>query len=214
MCYDIKTSLFALIINIITSITLFMSTKNKQLKTISLFFLFVGFMQFWDIIFWKYDASTLININSTKIAMIWNHLEPIILALLICYYINPLTISSKIIVGIYTVSVIIYSINAWNKLKGTEVTKDTCGSLYWQWNNMKGSMFVYTIFLLCLIILSLQFDDWIKLLSISIIVITFFFSFYKYRINSSSGRFWCYFSAFSPILFLIYISFNHFSGHA
>jgi hypothetical protein len=138
--------------------------------------------------------------------MIWNHLEPIILALLICYYVNPLTIFSKIIVGIYIVSIIIYSINAWNKLKGTEVTKETCGSLYWQWNNMKGNIFVYTLFLLCLFILSLQFDGWIRILFTSIIIFTFFFSFYKYRINKSVGRFWCYFAAFSPILFLIY---NH-----
>ena len=209
MCYDIQTSLFALFINIISCFTLFLYTPNKQLKAISLFFLFVGFMQFWDSVFWTYDASTLINKYSTKMAMIWNHMEPIILALLICYYINPLTLPSKIILLIYTISIIIYSLNGWNKLKGTEATKDTCGSLYWEWNYMPGTVFVYTIFLICLIVLSLQFKDWIKWLTIFIIIFTFFFSFYKYNINSSVGRFWCYFAAFSPILFLCGAIYNN-----
>ena len=154
MCYDRQTSLIALFINIISSIYLFYYAKNNnQLKAISLFFLYVGFMQFWDTIFWSYDATTKINIYSTKLAMIWNHLEPIILALLIFYIIGPLTLLSKITIIVYTVVILIYSFNIWNKLNGTEVTKESCDSLYWQWNNMDGSTFVYFLFLLCLIIL-------------------------------------------------------------
>ena len=74
MCYDIQTSLIALVINIVTSIVLFIVAKNKerdanvsnQLKAVALFFLFVGFMQFWDILFWSYDTTTKINCNSNK----------------------------------------------------------------------------------------------------------------------------------------------------
>ena len=117
MCYDRQTSLIALFINIISSIYLFYYAKNNnQLKAISLFFLYVGFMQFWDTIFWSYDATTKINIYSTKLAMIWNHLEPIILALLIFYIIGPLTLLSKITIIVYTVVILIYSFNIWNKL--------------------------------------------------------------------------------------------------
>ena len=204
MCYDRQKSLIALFINIISSIYVFYYAKNNnQIKAISLFFIYVGFMQFWDTIFLSYDATTKINIYSTKLAMIWNHLEPIILALLIFYIIGPLTLLSKITIIVYTVVILIYSFNIWNKLNGTEVTKESCDSLYWQWNNMDGSTFVYFLFLLCLIILSQQFTGWIKWLGILIMIITFLFSLYKYRINGNSGRFWCYFVSFSSIFFII-----------
>jgi len=206
MCFDIQTSLVALFVNICSSIALFLYAKkseNKQLKVISFFFLFVGFMQFWDAIFWTYDSTTKINIYSTKLAMIWNHLEPIILALLIYVFMGNLTIFSKIIIVIYTISSILYSSNGWNSLTCTRVTKYTCGSLYWQWNDMRGYSFFYTLFFISLIILSNQFTGWIKWASILITSITFFFSFYKYKSSSSVGRFWCYFAAFSPLFFLI-----------
>lgn len=203
MCYDIQTSLIALFINIVTSIYLYQST-NKQLQVIALFFLFVGFMQFWDAIFWTYDTSTTINIYSTKMAMIWNHLEPIVLALLIPMIMKTqLSVPSKLIVCVYTISIVIYSIYGWNTLKGTGQTNQTCGSLYWQWNNMKGSSIVYSLFLVCLVVLAYQFTGWIRVLCISLTLLSFFFSVYKYRISYSTGRFWCYFASFSSFFFII-----------
>ena len=216
MCYDIQTSLIALVINIVTSIVLFIVAKNKerdanvsnQLKAVALFFLFVGFMQFWDILFWSYDATTKVNMYATKMAMIWNHLEPIVLALLIYLFIGKLTLPSMIMLVVYTVAIVAYSANGWSELRGTESTKDTCGSLYWQWNNMKGNTFVYGLLLICLLMLvQQQFTGWVKWLSMVIITSTFFFSLYKYSINASVGRFWCYFAAFCPIFFLIGIAF-------
>lgn len=212
MCYDIHTSLIALVVNIVTSIVLFIVAKNKerdanvsnQLKAVALFFLFVGFMQFWDILFWSYDATTKINVYATKMAMIWNHLEPIVLALLIYLFIGKLTLPSMIALAVYVVAIVAYSANGWSELRGNESTKDTCGSLYWQWNNMKGNTFVYGLFLICLLILvQQQFTGWVRCLSMVIITSTFFFSLYKYSINASVGRFWCYFAAFCPIFFLI-----------
>ena len=167
MCYDIQTSLIALVVNIVISIALFIVAKNKenkerdanvsnQLKAVALFFLFVGFMQFWDILFWSYDATTKVNMYATKMAMIWNHLEPIVLALLIYLFIGKLTLPSMIMLVVYTVAIVAYSANGWSELRGTESTKDTCGSLYWQWNNMKGNTFVYGVLLICLLMMVQQ----------------------------------------------------------
>lgn len=208
MCYDLQTSLIALIINIVASIILFTveskQKTNNQLKAVALFFLFVGFMQFWDIVFWTHDATTKVNVYATKIAMIWNHLEPIILALLIYLFIGKLTVPSMIILVVYTVAIVAYSANIWSELGGTEVTKETCGSLYWKWNNMKGNILVYGLFLICFLMLcQQQFTGWVRWLCMVIITSTFFFSLYKYSINASVGRFWCYFAAFCPIFFLI-----------
>lgn len=54
MCYTLRTSIMAFIINIISCIFLYLYSikkNNVQLKIISLFFLYVGVMQYWDIIF-------------------------------------------------------------------------------------------------------------------------------------------------------------------
>ena len=220
MCYDIQTSLIALVVNIVISIALFIVAKNKenkerdanvsnQLKAVALFFLFVGFMQFWDILFWSYDATTKVNMYATKMAMIWNHLEPVVLALLIYLFMGKLTMPSMIALAVYVVAIVAYSANGWSELRGTDASKDTCGSLYWQWNNMKGNTFVYGLLLICLLMLvQQQFTGWVKWLSMVIITSTFFFSLYKYSINASVGRFWCYFAAFCPIFFLIGIAFS------
>jgi hypothetical protein len=212
MCYDIKVSLSALIIiiNIVSCIILFIVANKhkdaKQLKVCALFFGFVGIMQLWDSIFWTYDGTTKINKYSTKIAMIWNHLEPIVLGILIYFFIGKLTIPSMIILTIYVFASIFYTINAWKNIGVTEVTNETCGSLYWQWNYSKGHTLFYGLFLCTLLVLSQQnFNGWVRFMSVSIILITFFFSFYKYSINASVGRFWCYFAALSPIFFLIMV---------
>ena len=220
MCYDIQTSLIALVVNIVISIVLFIVAKNKenkerdanvsnQLKAVALFFLFVGFMQFWDILFWSYDATTKVNMYATKMAMIWNHLEPVVLALLIYLFIGKLTMPSMIALAVYAVAIVAYSVKGWSKLGGTEASKETCGSLYWQWNYMEGSALAYGLFLICLLLLcQQQFTGWVRWLFMVIITSTFFFSLYKYSINSSVGRFWCYFAAFCPIFFLIGTAFS------
>ena len=205
MCYDIQTSLITLVVNIVTSIALFIMAGNaNQLKAIALFFLFVGFMQFWDALFWSYDATTNVNVYATKMAMIWNHLEPVVLSLLIYLFMGKLTMPSLIVLAVYVMAITAYSVNGWGELRGTEATKETCGSLYWQWNIMKGYKLVYGLFVVCLLVLAQQhFTGWVRWLFIVLLMGTFFFSFYKYNVKASVGRFWCYFAAFCPIFFLI-----------
>ena len=68
-------------------------TKSKTNKILAFFFGFVGFMQVFDWIFWKnQDMSDpkqeKTNYLFTKIAMIFNHLQPIVLGLLIFIFIH------------------------------------------------------------------------------------------------------------------------------
>ena len=35
-----------------------------------------------------------------------------------------------------------------------------------------------------------------------LLFISFLFSYYKYKIQESNGRFWCYFAAYAPVIFL------------
>lgn len=209
MCFDRKTSIIALLINIISSLVLYFSTTNVQLKVIALFFLFVGGMQFWDSIFWTFDESTTINKCSTKAAMVWNHLEPIVLALLIVVVMGEsLQTRSKVILLLYTVVIFIYSGYAWSRLRGTTKTEESQDSLDWRWNHMEHASLVYSLFLLCLVVLFYDhFTGWVKWFSIFLTVASFAFSMYKYSIKASVGRFWCYQAAFAPLLFLL-VSFS------
>ena len=212
MCYDLQTSLIALIINIVASIVLFtVASKqktNNQLKAVALFFLFTGFMQFWDAVFWTYDATTKVNVYATKMAMIWNHLEPVVLALLIYLFMGKLTMPSMIVLAVYVVAIVAYSARGWNQLGGTEPSKETHGTLYWRWNYMEGKFIVYGLFVVCLLVLVQQhFTGWVRWLNIAFLMGTFFFSLYKYNLKAG-GRFWCYFAAFCPIFFLIGTAFS------
>ena len=66
--------------------------KNKTNKILAIFFAFIGLMQLFDWIFWENQNISnqnekLINFIFTKIAMFVNHLQPIVLAIVIYIYI-------------------------------------------------------------------------------------------------------------------------------
>ena len=91
MCYSLEVSRNSFLINVISCFMLFNFSKNNNAKILSLFFLFIGFMQLFDWIFWNNqdtfnEKKMIVNKIFTKIAMIFNHLQPIVLALLLMYY--------------------------------------------------------------------------------------------------------------------------------
>lgn len=204
MCYDSNMSLGALITNIITCfILIYFSYNNLQIRAVSYFLLFVGVMQLWDYIFWNYGPDTTINQCTTKVAMIWNNLEPIILGLVIIFVMKQkLDTFSTIVFSIYTFFSIIYSFYLFNKLKGTQATDKTNGSLYWEWTDMPFQICFYSFFLFTMIVLGFNFTGWIRSFFIVTTMIIFLFSMYKYSITKSTGRFWCYFASFAPIIFI------------
>ena len=83
MCYTSKDSLYNYLINISVCFILYIY-GNKEIKLISLFLLFVGQMQIFDYLF--FNVSDKINYIITKVATIFNHLQPIVLSLLFYYY--------------------------------------------------------------------------------------------------------------------------------
>jgi len=210
MCYTYNTSINSFIIGVISSIILLIinnqqskiDEKRKDYNIIAYFFLFVTLMQLYDAIFWKYKDGK-VNEVTTKIAMITNHLQPIILALLIYYFKKSLKKESKYLIILYTVVITLYTLNSWNKIKYTEVTETSKPSLNWSWNHQYGEPIVYFIFLVTLIILFYQNVSYGGKLAAIISLLSFIFSLYKYQIQASTGRFWCFFSAYAPILFLI-----------
>ncbi len=213
MCYTSTTSLNAFTIGIIASLLLILKgylQSKKQLKIIGIFFIFVTLMQLYDYIFWTNPPTLSISASktnelATKLACITNHLQPIILALLLYYFNKKLSKSSTILISIYTIAILIYTINGWNKLKYTGVTAKSSPSLNWQWNHLEGAKIIYILFLASLAYLFFDNLNYpINIIASLATILSFVYSIYKYNNNASSGRFWCYFAAFVPLLFLIF----------
>jgi len=212
MCYDLNTSVNSSIIGMISSFVLYNHNFNqnklyrKVFKVLALFFAFVTLMQIYDVIFWKSlnqnSGKTNMNFTFTKIAMITNHLQPIVLAYLINTII-PLNNLSKFTIYVYSILISIYSIMSFNQISYTIVTEESSSSLYWEWNNMDRGYIVYGVFLLTFCVLSLQLVYPINMFLLIINLFTFFLSRYKYK-QSNIGRFWCNFAAYVPFVLLIF----------
>jgi hypothetical protein len=203
MCYTYQTSINAFIIGSISSLACIVLSKgNRELLVLSLFFFFVLWMQIFDAIFWSYPTDTLINRQTTMYAMFVNHLQPIVLALLIYFYIGPLNKKTLALLLVYILVISVYTIQVMKKLTYTTVTQESSPSLYWSWNHGEGAPIVYALFLITLIVLMIKEIPTYGTFAAVIKVVSFVFSYYKYQIKGSTGRFWCYFAAFAPMILL------------
>lgn len=201
MCYTYQTIVWAFSIGLVASFLLYLQ-QSREKKALGFFFAFVILMQAFDAIFWKYPQGH-VNRMATKIAMVFNHLQPIVLAFAIMLYQNRLTAFSKYMVVCYSVMVFVYTITMWKAVDETRVTSKSAPSLYWEWNHGKGATVVYAFFLATLLVLMVQNLPTCGIVAALLTALSFFFSFFKYRIKDSTGRFWCYFAAFAPIVMLI-----------
>lgn len=216
MCYSKEQSKNSFIINVITSCILYTYSKSNDYKILALFFGFVGLMQVFDLIFWSNQSientkEAQINYITTKIAILANHLQPIVLGYLIYIYNNnTIKTLSRYILLIYAFVISIYTLNIFNKVNYTLQTNietkenDKRNTLNWEWNYQEGGKIIYFIFLITLATLAYEnFKFPINIL------FTFmnFFSFaltYFYFKGTSVGRFWCKFVSWIPLIFLMF----------
>jgi hypothetical protein len=166
-------------------------------------------MQLFDWIFW--DNQGISNFDQeynnyifTKIAMIFNHLQPIVLGLLIWYFTNKIGYYSKYILIIYILFVSSYSLNSYFKINHT-LTKTIKGKkiIYWEWNYFNGANFIYMLFLLCLSILTLENFEYP--LNIILTCFSVFSLVYSFNKHNSVGRFWCSYASIFPFFIIILI---------
>jgi len=216
MCYSERASIKATIIGFVSSFLLYKESINsgqkyKLFQKLALFFAFVTVMQIYDAIFWRSlkdnNGENNINFIFTKIAMITNHLQPIVLAFLIGS-LFPLNDLSKMMLYSYIIVVGIYSIIAFNKISYTQVSKISTPSLHWQWNTLDlensiiNPTFVYALFLATICVICLQLPNPISYIMIFINLSTFFFSKFNYK-NTEIGRMWCHIAVYSPLFLLL-----------
>jgi hypothetical protein len=108
--------------------------------------------------------------------MITNHLQPIVLGLLIYYFNRNMEETSKLALIIYIICITLYTINAWNKEEYTTVSNRSNPSLNWEWNHQYGAPIVYFIFLVTLIILFYQNVKVGGILAAILTLVSFLFS--------------------------------------
>jgi hypothetical protein len=210
MCYTASTSMYAFIINAVSSLVLYYyathyntNDNGKQtLQISSLAFLYIGLMQLYDYIFWTNQRNA-VNAFTTKLAMLTNHMQPLVLYALVNYYIGSVSMLGKVFTGLYTLAAVIYSAALWPKLKYTEVTIKSSPSLNWAWTVQPFSSLVYLLYVLAISVLSItMFSSPYNWLFTGSFIGLLFFSRLKYYVIQSTGRFWCYFFSFMPLMTL------------
>lgn len=214
MCYSEEQSKISFLVNIATCYILYNYKKNTEysymFKILSLFLAFVGLMQLFDLILWRnqnLNISRQANINfmTTKIAMIFNNLQPIVLAYLIYTYKKSLGNLSKMFLFIYIIVISLYTIDIYNNINYTlkRNSNNQINALVWKWNNQKYSNFVYMLFLLTVTIMAYEnFDYPFNNIFTAFAIVSFVLSKYQYK-QKQVGRFWCKIAAWIPLIFIL-----------
>jgi len=167
------------------------------LKIISIFLLWVGQMQLFDYLFWTNNTCGPTNKFATKMAILFNHLQPIILYFLIWFYKYPQSEISTIIILLYVVFVLEYTIKLWPD-KNCDENNQICCSLpvnlnsneqiiNWGWNSQSNSHIIYGLFIASLAASSFDLKE-NKLLFASVSLISFFISNKIPKLSQSIGR--------------------------
>ena len=202
MCFSTATSLEVLAANHIVSFILYYTYD----KILSLFYVFIGFMQFWDYLFWKFPKKSNINFWATKMAMLNNHIQPIVFAIAISYYKKIwLDTFNIIIILLYSIIALIYSIYAWFHIDYTVVTPESSPGLYWKWNHFPGNYILYILFVF--VIISLLFTYYPYPLNITFciaVICILIYAYMNYKKQSDFSILWCNYSIYLPVFTLLF----------
>ena len=210
MCYTASISLYAFIINLVSSLALYgyakhyvkEETESKTLVVVSMTVMYVGIMQLFEYVFWTQRRNDL-NALTTKAAMLANHSQPLFLYAMSNYMLGSVPAVVSAVAALYFLVVTFYSIRLWPTLKYTEVTRTSAPSLFWAWTvqpyaYVVYSLYIATIALLCWTTFSRPYHWLVTALFLG----QFLFAALKYAFVKSTGRFWCFMFSFTALIVL------------
>jgi hypothetical protein len=214
MCFSANLSLFAFITGIIGSILVY-TLGGPSNHIISIFLGFVSFMQLIEFFLWKHQKCNNYNKILSKIGMWLNHLQPVVLGLLVIIFNNtkPIIYYISLIIFFYLCGIIPYSLQ-YKNIENLQCTifNLKIQHLRWKWNGLKYNKFIYTIFFVLSLILILYIgipNETLKIYTVIISIVTYISSAIIYR--SNFGALWCFYTAFIPIIYYLYCkTFNKF----
>jgi hypothetical protein len=202
MCYSKESSITAFIVGSISSLYLITCSKNNFNKHIGLFLFSVTLMQFAEYLLWYDQKCGLINKTTSKLLPIVLTLQP--LAIFVGAYIyNTMNIPLNILILIITILTIImvYLLHLAFTLNGNWCTRPNENNSL-QWANIKyiwqlGFLY-YGVFIVSPFLFK---SKWRGIMLFLVGLITYLFTRYP-NFHTSYSR-WCYFSAYTPLLFII-----------
>ena len=193
MCYSADASIQGLVIGLLGSAVLY--AKDRPL---ALFFAYICLMQLFDYVFWKHPPPSTLNAMTTQVALVVNHLQPIVLY----YLLKPTHPLATTTIIAYAVVASVYTIAASRQVTYTGVTRESHPSLYWEWTYIRGKEVMYTAYILAFVVLFwLTYDSpTTSLLLIGTLIATFIFSQHTYKREKAVGRMWCHVAAYVPFV--------------
>jgi len=205
MCFNAPVSMATYLIGLTGSLCLYRSGYIPE----AIFYGWVIHMQLIEFFLWKLQPCTdpekeALNRIVTKIGIIINHLEPVVLWLAILFF-------SRIkLPSVFNVLMIIFIIMTWSYTNQvmksndcTTVTKKSAPHLYWKWNGETHHAVYYAFFLMTLV--SLSYYGLPKgHINASIVLISFMISFVIYRGQNAFGTMWCFAAAFASFTLLYF----------
>ena len=203
MCFSPLASVSTFLIGIIGAILcLTLGTPTDNL--VGLFFGFVSSMQGIEFALWNNLDCNEINKIISVLGMVLNHLQPIVLSILILLLNKNLSVTTKKIIIlstiIYAIVITIYSYQF--ALEDECTIKNEHKHLEWKWNGMKYRASVYILFLFMLIMLFYigTPDKKSGIILSGLSLISYLISYFIYKDQKVVGSLWCLFASFTPII--------------
>jgi hypothetical protein len=198
MCYSENISITTYIVGLIGCGILI--KYNYYVEAVIYFWVIQ--MQLVEYFIWRNQNCNIVNKNVTKIGLLVNNLEPVVLWLGIYLFskkILPDWVNYVMIV--FVVISLIYSYQVYGDYC-TNVTEESKPYLYWKWNTGKYFEYYYAFFLIVINILCIYgVENGYKA---AIIINTLFFtSRMIYSKYNSVGNLWCFATAFAPFITLL-----------
>lgn len=201
MCYSKRVSAVTFVFNLFGSIALYQLGSISTLQRLAVFFFWIGLQQLYDWIFWTWSPPSQINSFVTKLAMISNHLQPIVL-----FVVSEKQKQNLLSLGLlllYTIYIAIYTARIWSVVDYTEVTPSSGSSLEWKWNNQVGGGFVYFLFMLSFLVQFLiGFTSPWNVLMCGFSLLSYLIAWFDWNKQHVVGRGWCWLGALGPGLVL------------
>lgn len=208
MCYSSNVSIASFTIGMTFSFILFKSNEISY-KIIGVSLMFAILMQFIEFLLWNHQVCDKYNKIISISGMIFNHLTPVMVAIIILTLTKQTDYNKKIILivtAIYLLFIIPYSMQ-YLLNKNLQCTVKVPGNPYllWNWLNMPYIYIISFIYLLTLVILIYIGIPDVKLSSFfNIILVGSLLLSYIIYPRPYLGSLWCYFGAFLPVLTFLY----------
>lgn len=201
MCYNEKASLYSFVTGMASSCIL--AYYNP---VVAFFFAWISCMQLFDYIFWRNLTKNTLNYATTKVAILFNNLQPIVLALLIVFLgkqkLRPLSV---FLISLYICIAVALTFISLKQVDYTLVTEESAPSLYWKWNYMPYGNILYLLFILSVVSMFVQHFRWpLNFILTATSITTFIYSFTKFKKHRSIGRMWCHINGYVPLIIVIF----------